>query len=221
LEVPSGKMDLQYHEQAVKEDIRDITGFNEYLRGSAVPRTKTAYETQRIEAGSSIRIADLNDYVEKHCSRVAKKLLAIATEFVSATDMLQVVGLPIDLRMLGLPFNVPITPEVLKLDCQVTIHTGSMTLPNKAMDQPKALMLLQLLQFPEVNRAEQLSEIYELLELDARRFLLPQQNVPPEEVQMSKLALMGGGKTREMGGGETGTLFGARQRPEMMVPGGF
>jgi len=217
LEVPNVHPDIQYHEMSVKEDIRDITGFNEYMRGSRVPQTKTAYETQRIEAGSGIRVADLNDFVEKHCAGVARKLLAIATEFVGAGEMMEIVGLPADLRQLGMPFNIPVTDEVLKKDCMVTISAGSMSLPNKTQDPQKAMLLLQLMQFPEVNRFEQLSEIYRLLELDGGRLLQQPQNVNPEEVQMSKMALMraapGG---RESGGMETGSLFGQRLRQDLI-----
>jgi len=218
LEVPNVHMDLQYHEMAIKDDIRNLTGFNEYMAGGGQGKTKTAYETQRIEAGSGIRISDLNDFVEKHCANVARKLLAIATAFLTSDEMREIVGLPADLRALGLPFNIEITDEVIKRDCLVTIQVGSMTLPSKADNPQKAMMLLQLMQFPEVNRPEQLAEVYNLLELDAGRFLTPQGSVDPNEVAMSKQALMTGGKGREMGGSETGTMFGARQRPELMRP---
>lgn len=220
LPIPNAKMDIQFHEQMVKEDIRDTTGINEYLRGSSVPRVKTAYETSQIQSGSNVRIGDLNDLVEMHCSDVARKQLAIAAEFMTPEEMFLIVGLPVDMSSLGLPQGMIPSAATMKMETTVTIHTGSMTFPNKGQDPQKATLLLQLLGLPEINRYPVVAEVLQLLDLNAQQFMQPAQTVDPDEQKAAMWAMMTGGRGREAGGAETGKMFGQRQRPEMQIPGG-
>lgn len=219
LETPTAKMDIQYHEQMIKEDIRDFTGVNEYLRGSAVPRVKTAYETSRIEGGSNIRIGDLNDQVELHCSDIARKQLAIASEFLTPEELFLITGLPADLRTLGLPIGMVPNQTIMKMETTVTIHTGSMTFPNKGQDPQKATVLMQLLALPEINRYPVVAEVLQLLDLNAQQFMNPPQAVDPDEQKAAMWAMLQGGRGRAEGGRQTGQVFGSRMRPELMTPG--
>jgi hypothetical protein len=219
LDTPGGQMDIQFHEAMVKEDIRDTTGINEYLRGSSVPRVKTAYETSQIQSGANVRIGDMNDLVELHCSDIAQKQLAIAAEFLSPEELFLIAGLPADLRTIGLPPGMIPSATVMKMETTVTVHTGSMTFPNKGQDPQKAALLMQLLGLPEINRYPVVAEILQLLDFNAQQYMNPPQAINPDEQKAAQWAVLTGGRGREAGGQETGQIFGSRQRPELMTPG--
>ena len=221
LEMPSGKAELQYHEERVRQDINDLSGFNEYLRGGRVPQTKTAFETDQIIQGANIRVSDLNDFVEKHCAKVARKLLAIATEFVSPQDFLAVCGMPADLRQMGLPQGIAYDEKMAKMDVEVTIHAGSMQIPNKSQDPQRAMLLQSFLAYPETDRFAVLQEMARMLDVPGNRIFHPPQAVDPEkqeEARMAQMTMGRGQQGQQAGGMKTGGTLSSRPRPELRRP---
>lgn len=220
--VPNVQADFAVHEANIKQDIRDITGFNEYMQGSKVPGTKTAYETSEIIAGGNVRVADLNDFVEQHCSKLARKMLLIAARFVGAQDMQLIAGLPVSLTEIGLPQGFELTDEIMKMETDVTVHTGSMQVQSKETDIRRASMLEQFLAYPESNRYAILQKIAQLLDENPNEILMPPETVNQQAQEHARLvALEGGGRGgRAAAGKRTGSVHGSRPRTDLMVPGG-
>lgn len=220
--VPNLPADFSIHEANIKQDIRDVTGFNEYLQGSKVPGTKTAYETSEIVAGSNIRVADLNDFVEQHCSKLARKMLQIAARFVGAQDMQLIAGLPVDLRMLNLPQGFELNDDIMKMETDVTVHTGSMQVQSKETDMRRASLLEQFLAYPETNRYAVLQKIAQLLDENPNEILLPPEVIDQQKQEEARqMAMEGGGRGgRAAAGRRTGSVHGSRPRTDLMRPGG-
>jgi len=214
LPMPSGTADMQYHEMRVKEDISEITGWNQYMQGSAPGGRKTAYEVSEIVAGSNIRITDLNDSVEQFCARIARKMLAIAAAFVGVQEMQAIVGLPADLAQVGLPPGFTVGEATIREDSEVTILAESMQPPGKGQDMQKAMLLQNFLGFPEVNRWSVLNEMARLMDLNPTQMFLSQQQVDPR-MQQEQMIAQQGGRGRETGGSMTGGIMGSRMRPEL------
>jgi hypothetical protein len=213
----SGTADMQYHEMRVKEDISEITGWNQYMQGQPSSGRKTAYEVSEIVAGGNIRITDLNDSVEQFCSRIARKMLVIASSFVGVEEMQQIVGLPADLAQVGLPPGFSIGESTIREDTEVTILAESMQPPGKSQDMQKAMLLQNFLAFPEVNRWSVLNEMARLMDLNPTQIFVDQSQVDPRAQQMQMEAQMGG-RGREAGGAMTGGIMGSRMRPELVAP---
>lgn len=209
---------VQYHEERVRQDISEITGWNQYLQGSGGSKTrKTAYEVREIMAGSNIRIADLNDHVEQFCAKVARKMLAIAAEFVGPQEIQQIVGLPTDLMQMGLPNGFDISQEIMD-DSEVTIHAGSMQLPSKEQDMQKAMLLQSFLAYPETKRFAALTEMARLLDINPQQLFKQPSQVAAEQQEEQRVMQMTGGKGRQMGGAQTGGVMGSRSRQDLMTP---
>ena len=221
LEVSNVSGEMMLHEQRIDQDIRDM-GYNEYSRGGTVPGTRTAYETSEVVAGGNLPTADLNDRVEKHCSAVAEKLLAIAAQFIDPEEMMYIVGVPANMRMLGLPESIDLITALKRAESRVTVHTGSMQPPNKQRDPQRALFLDRFLMWPEANRMGILEEQARLLDFDPKRILkIPGAISPEEEREAQQQALMRGVRGRSAAGQLTGSTMGSRTRPEMQTPGGM
>lgn len=224
IEVPNLPSDIAVHEANLKQDIRDVTGFNEYLQGSKVPGTKTAYETSEIIAGSNIRVQDLNDFVEQHCSKLARKMLIIASRFVGSQDMQLIAGLPVNLAEIGLPPGFEITDEIMKMETETTVHTGSMQVQSKETDMQRATILQSFLAYPEANRYAVLQKIAQLVDENPSEILLPPEAVDQARQEEARLAAQeGGGRGgggRRGAGAQTGSAYGSRPRVDLMRPGG-
>lgn len=92
LEDASMPEDIAEHEMRVKEDWRDGTVVNEYLRAGAVPRIKTAYETSEIVAGTKLRLGTLIDDTKEFYRRIAKKLIQIMQQKLPEPIVVQIAG---------------------------------------------------------------------------------------------------------------------------------
>ena len=219
-DVPSLPADVAIHEANIKQDIRDVTGFNEMMQGSKVPGTKTAYETSEIVAGANIRTADLNDFVEQHCSKLSRKMLMIAAKFVGVEDMQLISGLPADLTQIGLPPGFELTDDIMKMETEVTVHTGSMQQQSKETDMRRAMLLQQFLAYPESNRYGILQKMAQLLDENPQEILLPPEVIDKQKQEEARQAAMEGGGGRAAAGNRTGSIQGSRPRTDKMNPGG-
>ncbi len=70
----------------IRNDIFEITGVNEYLRGSLPDQSRTATEASIIEGGSNVKIRHKLRLVEEAARQVGQLVLDIAREAYQATD---------------------------------------------------------------------------------------------------------------------------------------
>lgn len=86
LEVPQLSADAYNVDVIIKGDIYEISGINEYLRGSTPEIRRTATEATIIEGASNIKTAHKLRMVERSARRIGTLLLGIATDVFPLTD---------------------------------------------------------------------------------------------------------------------------------------
>jgi len=70
----------------IQSDIYEITGVNEYLRGTVPSQARTATEASIVEGGANIKVRDKLRMVEHAVRQVGQLLLDITAEAIPATD---------------------------------------------------------------------------------------------------------------------------------------
>lgn len=73
----------------IRGDIFEITGVNEYLRGSIPSDARTATEASIIEGGSNVKIKHKLAQIENATRRVGQLILDIASEAYAASDFVE------------------------------------------------------------------------------------------------------------------------------------
>jgi hypothetical protein len=169
-----------FHEPSVKEDFREISGINEYLRAGAVPRVKTAYETAEIIAGGTIRIADRADEVEDFVRGIARKLLQIGQEYYDKPIIARIPGFGIQ----------EFTRDWLQGDFNIVIKVGSTRPVDLVREVQLAGMIYdRLAQDPSVrNRTRMIQDLLAKIDptLEFEEWFQPPPN--PMEAQSQVLA---------------------------------
>lgn len=139
LEQPKLQGDFYQHEATIKNDFREITGISEYYRGSAVPGTKTAYETAQVQAGTGVRLDGHSRATTDFVENIARKLVQIVKDFYT---------LPIVARIVG-PDGALGWREFSRWDIQaevdVRVHLGSMRPPDKEVNRMLAPQFYQMM----------------------------------------------------------------------------
>jgi len=139
-DAPLDPASTQMYQQDIKGDMREILGINEYLRASAIPRTKTAQEASMIQQGSSVRTQNLSSYLETFLVDIAKRMVAvIQNEYDGIQELVKE-------RSLGQYDARQWTKEDVAGDFDIEINLGS-TLP------PQPIPYEQLQQSPLLGAA--------------------------------------------------------------------
>jgi len=129
--------DVYAYHAAIKEDYREILGINEYDRAGAVPRTKTAYETEQIVRGTMERRGEKADLTNDFICEVSRKDIALMKKFYDE---------PRVVRLLGPQgrFWRQVTQEDLQGVHRVTVQAGSTAPRNESADFQKGVLIYQL-----------------------------------------------------------------------------
>ena len=120
--------DIDLHENRIKEDWRDITVINEYLRSGQMGKTKTAYEASEIVAGSKLRLGTLIEDVRSFQSNIARKLLQILQQYLPEPIVVQIAGSE------GQNW-VQFTREQIQGEFDVSIFSGEMLPPDRERER--------------------------------------------------------------------------------------
>jgi len=184
--------DVGEHEARIKEDWKDITVVNEYLRAGAVPRTKTAYETSEIVAGTKLRLGTLIDDVRTFDGKIAKKLLQIMQQHLKEPIVVQIIGPKGQ-------FWGRYTRKQIQGEMECIIYPGEMLPPDEERSRLLAERFYKTFRpDPACDQRKVLRKALEMWGIpDPDGFLVQNQGINPLEVQ---------GAGRQSGGTASGIL---------------
>jgi hypothetical protein len=200
--------DQHLFEMRIKEDLRESVGQNEYNRGGAVPRIKTAFETQQIVKGSDMRLNEKAALVEDFCTSLARKQIQIMQQFddnmFAAPEVSPELGVPIEQGWRAYS-RADIQGEV-----DIIVRAGSTTPPDEQSERQLAMQLLQagIHRDPGFNTPEVVRWLRDKLNLPGGENLL--------NPQLSTMTIAGGGA----GGMGRGSNQGGNGNLQNAVPGG-
>lgn len=84
--------DVYTYHAMIRGDHREIIGLNEYDMSSAIPRTKTAYETEQIVRGGQARKTEKSDLVEDFVKEITYKDIEVMKTFYSTERVVRLLG---------------------------------------------------------------------------------------------------------------------------------
>ena len=123
--------------QAIENDIQDISGITEFMRGGGGQIRRTATEASLLQDAANVRTAEKLDRVETFIANLATKLLQINQQYVTGQQAAKVVG-----RDGGSVF-VPYTREDIKGQYEFRVEAGSTVPKNETFRRQSALGMLQ------------------------------------------------------------------------------
>lgn len=84
--------DLYQYSDIVEADIDRISGVNEYGRGGSSEMKRTATEAAMIQDAANARSADKLAVIEVSIGRIASKVLALAQQYMTGTQVARIIG---------------------------------------------------------------------------------------------------------------------------------
>lgn len=129
--------DLFNWSQTTISDVMQVSGVSEYQRGSAPETRRTATEAALIQDATNARVNDKLAVIESFITEVARKVLALAQQFLTGEQVARVVGK--GGQQVWLPFN---RDDVLG-EYDFTVEAGSTSPNNEQERRQKALALAQ------------------------------------------------------------------------------
>lgn len=84
--------DLYQYSQIIESDMDKVSGVNEYARGATPEVRRTATEAAMIQDASNARSADKLALIELAIGKIARKVLMLAQQYMTDTQVARVVG---------------------------------------------------------------------------------------------------------------------------------
>lgn len=125
--------------QAIENDIQDISGITEFMRGGGGQIRRTATEASLLQDAANVRTAEKLDRVESFIANLAVKLLQINQQYVTGEQAAKVIGRD------GGSLWVPYTREDIKGQYDFRVEAGSTVPKNETFRRQSALGMLQAL----------------------------------------------------------------------------
>jgi len=125
--------------QAIENDIQDISGITEFMRGGGGQIRRTATEASLLQDAANVRTAEKLDRVETFIANLATKLLQINQQYVTGQQAAKVIGRD------GANLWVPYTREDIKGQYDFRVEAGSTVPKNETFRRQSALGMLQAL----------------------------------------------------------------------------
>jgi hypothetical protein len=125
--------------QAIENDIQDISGITEFMRGGGGQIRRTATEASLLQDAANVRTAEKLDRVETFIANLATKLLQINQQYVTGEQAAKVIGRD------GANLWVPYTREDIKGQYDFRVEAGSTVPKNETFRRQSALGMLQAL----------------------------------------------------------------------------
>lgn len=123
--------------QAIENDIQDISGITEFMRGGGGQIRRTATEASLLQDAANVRTAEKLDRVETFIANLATKLLQINQQYVTGEQAAKVIGRD------GANLWVPYTREDIKGQYEFRVEAGSTVPKNETFRRQSALGMLQ------------------------------------------------------------------------------
>lgn len=119
-------------------DQRETLGIDEYMRASAVPGVKTAYETSQVIAGRTLRLGEKPELVGDFIEEIGIKDIAMMKEYYDQPKVVQMTKDPAQ----G-PIWMEVTRDQLQGEHQVSLHAGSAMPRDEQTDWQRGMALYQ------------------------------------------------------------------------------
>lgn len=161
--------------RAIEEDIQDISGITEFMRGGGGQIRRTATEASMLQDAANVRTAEKLDRVETFIANLAIKLLQINQQYVTGEQAAKVIGRE------GANLWVPYTREDIKGQYDFRVEAGSTVPKNETVRRQSALGMLQALgpfiQTGQINVEELLRVVLRdgFAIKNPEKFITPQQ----------------------------------------------
>lgn len=161
--------------KAIEEDIQDISGITEFMRGGGGQIRRTATEASMLQDAANVRTAEKLDRVETFIANLAIKLLQINQQYVTGEQAAKVIGRE------GANLWVPYTREDIKGQYDFRVEAGSTVPKNETVRRQSALGMLQALgpfiQTGQINVEELLRVVLRdgFAIKNPEKFITPQQ----------------------------------------------
>lgn len=138
--MPSQSVNPQLYSDSpmIENDITNITGISEYMRGAQSEIRRSATEAAIIQDASNARSADKLAKVERAISEVGRRMVALAQQYMTEPQTARIVG-----RNGSVEFEFE--PEFIEGEFDFTVEGGSTRPMNETMRRKTALDLLQAL----------------------------------------------------------------------------
>ena len=128
--------DLYNHSATVENDMGTVTGVSEYQRGQVPETRRTATEAAIISDSVNARAADKLAVVEKAIGAVARKVVAVAQQYVTGDQVARVVGLA------NAVVWVPYTRDDIAGEFDFEVEAGSTQPMNETVRRQEAQALM-------------------------------------------------------------------------------
>jgi hypothetical protein len=187
-------------EAVIKQDIREITGADELLRGGSLPSRTTATEVQSranlIGLKLDDRIESIDDFVTEICFQLCDHIKA---NYVS-DKIIKVAG----------PqgtYWVSFTPEDIQGDFDIEIETTSAEKTDPAVEKQQALQIMQIIvqnlevlqtQGVQMNLQELFKYVFETMGVKDVARIFPAMAVAPTPIEESTQAAQGNAVNTEI-----------------------
>lgn len=131
--------DLYQYSDVVEADIDRISGVNEYGRGGHSEMKRTATEAAMIQDAANARSADKLAIVEVSIGKIASKVVALAQQYMTGTQVARVLGA--DEKQLWIEF----TWEDIAGEFDFTVEGGSTQPQNETFRRQQAISMMNSL----------------------------------------------------------------------------
>lgn len=187
--------------QLISQDIEDISGVSEFMRGGGGQIRRTATEASLMQDAANVRTAEKLDRVETFIAQLATKLLQINQQYVTGEQVAKIVGRD------GASLWVPYTREDIKGQYDFRVEGGSTVPKNETFRRQSALGMLQAMApFIETGQINT-QELMRVVLRDGFNIKNPEKFLqqPQEQDPMAQQGGMPGqGQQAALGGGGSG-----------------
>jgi hypothetical protein len=121
----------------IENDIANVTGVSEYMRGQRPETRRTATEAAMINDSTTARASDMLATIEKGISHCARKLIAMNAQMITQEMWARVVGPD------GAYFWVPYDESDVKGEFDFEVEAGSTQPRNETVRRQEAVQLAQ------------------------------------------------------------------------------
>ena len=183
----------------IENDLREVSGVSEYMRGSTPETRRTATEVNVIADAANARAQNKLARVEAAIGEIGEKMVQVAQQYLTGTQAAMI------MQSDGEPFTFEFTPEDIQGEFHFIVQGGSTRPLNETAKRDQALELLNVLA-PFADPAVGIVSLPALLDhvltdgfglKDTSKFLASGggptagMGMPPEEIPPELAAMLG------------------------------
>lgn len=132
--------ELFEHSDVIEKDIGDVSGIADYQRGQSPETRQTATEAAIISDAVNARSADKLAQIEKTIAKIARRVVQLQQQFMSAVHVARVVG------QNDAIYWIPYGAEDIQGEYDFEVEAGSTQPMNETVRRQNALALMQAMQ---------------------------------------------------------------------------